>query len=87
MSAVKRGRFDLVLMDVQMPILDGLEATKLIRSIKANTALPIIGLSASANTAERTACLAGGMTDLIAKTTSPDQLIALINAHTAAGGC
>jgi len=85
-SAVKRGRFDIVLMDVQMPVLDGLEATKLIRGIHTHTELPIIGLSASANPAERTVCLACGMTDLIAKTTSPDQLVSLINACIAAAG-
>ena len=85
-SAVKRGRFDIVLMDVQMPVLDGLEATKMIRSVHTNTTLPIIGLSASANPSERTACLACGMTDLIAKTTSPDQLVSLINDYIAASG-
>ena len=80
-AAASRAQFDIVLMDVQMPVLDGLEATREIRQMASNQTLPIIGLSATATESERAACLESGMTDLIAKTTKPDQLIALINAH------
>jgi PAS domain S-box-containing protein len=69
---VEKGAFDLVLMDVQMPIMDGHEATRKIRAF--NTAIPIIGLSASAMKEDHALCLAVGMNDNVPKPIVPETL-------------
>jgi len=63
---------DLVLMDVQMPRMDGLEATRALRG--RGLQLPIIGVSAGANKAEQSACLEAGMNDFLPKPIDPDEL-------------
>lgn len=63
---------DLILMDVQMPQLDGLEATRILRHQGVN--LPIIGLSAGASQEEQNACFEAGMSDFISKPIDPDEL-------------
>ncbi|MEM6627759.1 MAG: ATP-binding protein [Pseudomonadota bacterium] len=71
------GEFDLVLMDVQMPKLDGYEATKKIRaSGGAGAKVPIVALTANAKDRER--CLAAGMTDFVAKPIDPRHLNSVI---------
>jgi len=59
-------RYDLVLMDVQMPIMDGFQATRAIRET-GQTLLPIIGLTANAFSSDRDACLEAGMNDFVSK--------------------
>ncbi len=71
---VNTGNFDGVLMDVQMPILDGLEATRLIRISTNSKILPIIAMTANATEQERERCLSAGMDDFIAKPIQPDQI-------------
>jgi PAS domain S-box-containing protein len=71
--------FDLVVMDVQMPEMDGLEATRRIRARAPG--LPVLGLTAHALAEERAACLAAGMTDHLAKPLDPSALIATIIRH------
>jgi signal transduction histidine kinase/CheY-like chemotaxis protein len=67
-TRIGRERFDLVLMDCQMPGLDGLEATRIVRSNEADgTHLPIVALTASATDGERGRCAAAGMDDLWTK--------------------
>ena len=59
--------YDLVLMDLQMPVLDGYEATRLIRQQERFRSLPIIAMTANAMAEDRARCLASGMNDYVAK--------------------
>ncbi len=70
--------YDLVLMDVQMPLMSGYEATRLIRKDERCKALPIIGLTANAMSGAREACAEAGMNDYIAKPIDPDQMLSVI---------
>ncbi|MDP3809723.1 MAG: ATP-binding protein [Hydrogenophaga sp.] len=67
-------RYDLVLMDLQMPVMDGFEATVALRALAGYEATPIIALTANAFGETRSACLAVGMNDHIAKPISPQRL-------------
>lgn len=74
------GRFDAVLMDIQMPVLDGIEATRRIRNDSRFEDLPIIAVTAHAMTSEVERCLAAGMNGHIAKPISEDKLYEALSA-------
>jgi CheY-like chemotaxis protein len=77
-DAVEVADYDLVLMDVQMPELDGLEATRQIRLRRPDRPLRIVGLTANAMAGDREACLAAGMDDYVSKPIRPEELAAAI---------
>jgi CheY-like chemotaxis protein len=74
---VQAARYDLVLMDVQMPVLDGLDAARRIRSAEAEAemrAVPILALTANASTDDHDAALAAGMNGLLVKPLDRERL-------------
>jgi PAS domain S-box-containing protein len=77
-DAVARQRFDVVLMDLQMPILGGLDATAEIRAKEKGKRVPIIALTANAASGEREKCLAAGMDDYVAKPFRAADLISAV---------
>jgi CheY-like chemotaxis protein len=78
-AAAARGGFDLILMDIQMPGIDGVEATRRIRALDGPTgATPIIALTANVLTHQRDVYLASGMSGVVGKPISPTALLAEI---------
>jgi len=74
-AAVREKSYDLVLMDMQMPVLDGISAAKAIRSSTGpERNVPIIALTANALVGQRESCLAAGMNSFLTKPIQPDAL-------------
>ena len=74
----RRRDYDAVLMDMQMPVMDGIEATRVIRSDPRLQDLPIIAMTANAMAADREQCLKAGMNDHIGKPIDPDELFSVL---------
>ena len=81
LDAVQRQRYDIILMDVQMPEMDGLEAARQLRALDADphTRPWIIALTANAMQGDREACLVAGMDDYISKPMRTEELSAALD--------
>jgi CheY-like chemotaxis protein len=84
-EAARSGRFDIILMDIKMPRMDGVEATRAIRALPGKTGqTPIIALTAKAAPADIQSYLAAGMQNLVEKPIAPDRLLEAMNTALAA---
>ncbi|MHC4515493.1 MAG: ATP-binding protein [Planctomycetota bacterium] len=78
-DAVSKGNYDLVLMDIQMPHMDGLTATAMIRELVSDVSrVPIVAMTANAMVEDREACMVAGMNDYLAKPVSSEQLYTVV---------
>jgi two-component system sensor histidine kinase/response regulator len=78
---VQENGYDMVLMDMQMPLMDGLEATRAIRAVERLRSLPIAAMTANAMPIDRERCFEAGMNDHISKPIDPERLLAVIRQH------
>ncbi|KAA5533952.1 response regulator [Paenimyroides baculatum] len=75
--------YDLILMDVQMPVMDGIEATRSIRTLPDYKDVPIVGISAGNSVGEKERCLSAGMSDFLPKPIRQAELFAVIKKNIA----
>jgi len=81
LPALERHPFSLILMDVQMPLMDGLEAARLVRADERFRDLPIIAMTAHAMTSDRDLCLESGMDGYLSKPVERSQLVSIVSKH------
>lgn len=75
---VRPGTYALILMDIQMPRMDGVTATKLIRQLESDKKTPIIAMTANAFSEDEVRCLEAGMNDFVSKPVAPDRLYGVL---------
>ncbi|MEQ8584481.1 MAG: response regulator [Thalassobaculaceae bacterium] len=85
LASADDGYYDAVLMDVQMPVMDGLEATRLIKADNRLASLPIIAMTAHALETEREKCFAAGMCDHVSKPLDEQKLFEALKRHCGVG--
>ena len=82
---VVANHYQLILMDMQMPVMNGLEATKIIRQMPNRQLIPILAMTANAFNEDRDACMKAGMNDFITKPVVPEKLfevmLSLLRSH------
>ena len=82
-EAMRTGKYDLIFMDMRMPNMDGLEATRKIRAMpNVSKHLPIIALTANAFDDDRNACFDSGMNDFMTKPVSAEELSEMVSEWT-----
>lgn len=74
----RENAYDLILLDLQMPRMNGIDAARIIRTLPGREAVPILALTANAFTGDRQKCIDAGMNDHIGKPVDPDQLFATL---------
>jgi CheY-like chemotaxis protein len=86
LALVAEHDYDLILMDMQMPKMNGIDATRAIRALPGRVQMPILALTANAFDEDRQRCLAAGMNDHIGKPVDPAALFATLLKWLARGG-
>lgn len=79
------GKYDLIVMDMQMPRMNGLEASRAIRELPMNGRTPILAMTANAFAEDRVRCFEAGMDDFLSKPVAPQALCATVLKWLAAG--
>ena len=78
LAMVERNDYALIVMDMQMPTMDGLEATRRIRLLSKGASVPIIATTANVFVDDKQRCIAAGMNDFVSKPVNPDTLFSVL---------